>query len=289
MSYLNSQLGAFKSSLASSSTKIANKRTVGAPAASTPSPAPAQAPASIKNDLKRKRVEPTNIVYSQPADTGTGNSTMTQVTYAVEHLRKNKKSLTLQELLLFLSLQHQPDNYKRSLQRIFGRHEKLQFNPEGANGEGTYSFKPIHNIASEHQLLGFLQSQRTAQGLSVKDLKEGWTDVVDCINNLEREGKLLVTRNKKDGQARMVWPNDPSLAIHIDDEFKNIWHKIKLPPADALADELEREGLTPTNKARGVKAKPKVQEKKTKKPRKSGKTTNTHMIGILRDYSHLKK
>ena len=112
---------------------------------------------------------------------------------------------------------------------------------------------------------------------------------MDSINKLEKEGKLLVTRNKKDGQARMVWPDDPSLTIHIDDEFKNIWHKIKLPAADALADELEREGLTPTNKARGVKAKPKVQEKKTKKPRKSGKTTNTHMIGILRDYSHLKK
>ena len=76
--------------------------------------------------------------------------------------------------------------------------------------------------------------------------------------------------------------------MKIDDEFKLIWNKIKLPEPSDLADDLEREGLTPTNKNRGIKAKPKVQEKKTKKPRKSGRTTNTHMTAVLRDYSHMK-
>jgi hypothetical protein len=42
-----------------------------------------------KHDLKRKRPETSTIVYSQPADTGTGQNIMTQVTYAVENL-KNK-------------------------------------------------------------------------------------------------------------------------------------------------------------------------------------------------------
>ena len=100
---------------------------------------------------------------------------------------------------------------------------------------------------------------------------------------------MLVTRNRKDNHAKMVWPNDPSLKFNIDDEFQNIWHKVKLPPPDALADELKREGLTPANKKGSKKAMIKMPEKKTKKPRKGGRTTNTHMAGVLRDYSHLKK
>ena len=123
----------------------------------------------------------------------------------------------------------------------------------------------------------------------MRALRDGWPGAEDAINGLESAGKLLVTRNKKDDHAKMVWPNDPSLRFEMDDEFRGMWHKIRLPEAGAVAEELEREGLTPTNKSRVVRAKAKVAEKKTKKPRKSGKTTNTHMVGVLRDYSHLKK
>ena len=152
-----------------------------------------------------------------------------------------------------------------------------------------FSFRPIHNIRSADGLLRYLQSQPTAQALSVKDLKDGWHGALDAIDNLEKQGRLSVTRHKKDDSARFVWPNDPSLFFPIDQEFRKIWQKIKLPEPAVLADELEREGLTPANKSRSVKMKPVKQEKKTKRARKGGKTTNTHMAGVLRDYSHLKK
>ena len=289
MSYLDNQINAFKSNLTSSSTKLSNKRTAAAPTTSTPSPAPSQASVSAKNDLKRKRPEQANVVYSQPADTGTGKNVMTQITYAVDYLKSKGTPQTLQDLLSYLSLQYREDDYKRTIGTILKNHEKISFDRTGADGVGTFSFRPIHNIRSSSQLLGHLQSQPTAQGLNVRALRDGWPGAEDAINLLETQGKLLVTRNKKDDHAKMVWPNDPSLRFDIDDEFKNMWHKIRLPEAGALAEELEREGLTPTNKSRAVKAKPKVQEKKTKKPRKSGKTTNVHMMGVLRDYSHLKK
>ena len=214
---------------------------------------------------------------------------MTQVTYAVDYLKSKGTPQTLSDLLSYLSLQWREDDYKRTIGKILRSHDKVNFE-RGHNGaEGLFSFRPIHNIRSSEQLLGHLQAQKTAQGLNVRELRDGWPDAEDAINKLEDQCRLLVTRNKKDDHAKMVWPNDPSLAIRIDEEFKNIWNKIRLPEAGALADELEREGLTPTNKARGIKVKNKPAEKKTKKPRKSGKTTNTHMNGILRDYSHLKK
>ncbi len=284
MSYLDNQINGFKANLSSASSKIASKRTAAAPAKSSPSPAPSQAPTSNKQDLKRKRPEQT-VVYSQPADTGTGENVMTKVTYAVAYLKDKDTPQTLENLLLYLSLQWEGEEYKKMIATILITHEKVIYDRKN----GTFSFRPIHNIRSAEQLLRFLQSQPTAQGLKVRELRDGWQAAEDAIDELEAEGKLLVTRNKKDNHPTMVWPNDPSLAFNIDDEFQQIWHKIKLPEAGALADELEKEGLTPANKSRGIKVKPKQVEKKTKKPRKGGKTTNTHMMGVLRDYSHLKK
>ena len=289
MSYLDNQLSAFKSNLTSSSNKISNKRTVAAQSTSSPSHAPSQASVSSKNELKRKRPEPTNVVYSQPQDTGKGTELITQVTYAVEYLKSKGTPQKLSDLLSYLSVQYTNDQWKRNLRRALQTHSRVNYDQFGSGGEGTYSFRPTHNIQSGDQLLGYLQAQPTAQGLNVRELKDGWPDVENTIDALEAQRKLLVIRNKKDDHPKLVWLDDPSLTVHIDDEFKSIWYKIKLPEPGALADELERAGLTPTNKARGAKTKVNVQEKKNKKPRRSGKTTNTHMMSVLRDYSHLKR
>ena len=289
MSYLDNQISAFRSNLTSSSNKLSNKRTAAAPANSTPSPAPSQAPVTVKNDLKRKRVEQTNAVFSQPKDTGTGSHIITQVTYALEKLKEQEAPWKWQRLGEYLSLHGREKEYGQALKTILITHDKVKYEMVDGKDEDLFSFQPIHNIRSADQLLGYLQSQRTAKGLNVKDLKDGWHGALDAIDDLEKQGKLSVTRNKKDDSARFVWPNDPSLFFPIDQEFKTMWQKIKLPEPGALADELEREGLTPANKSRFVKAKPVKQESKTKRTRKGGKTTNTHMAGVLRDYSHLKK
>ncbi|KAL9104179.1 MAG: hypothetical protein Q9163_000831 [Psora crenata] len=286
MSYLDNQLSAFKSSVSSSSAKIANKRTVMVPASRTATPPPSSQGA--RADVKRKRMEQ-NIVYSQPADTGTGKNVMTQITYAIEYLKSKGTPQTLTELLSYLSLQHRENDYKRTIATILMNHDKVEYERKTDGGEGTFRFRPVHNIRSKNALMGHLQSQPTAQGLSVRELRDGWPDAEAAIDELEAEGKLLVTRNKKDNHAKMVWANDPSLSYTIDDEFQSIWQRIKLPEPKALADELEKAGLMPANKSRGVKKVIKQEVKKTKKPRKGGKTTNTHMAGVLRDYSHLKK
>lgn len=289
MTYLDNQMSAFKSNLTSSSKKLSNKRTSAAPVKSTPSPAPSQTSITVNPDLKRKRVEQANTVFSQPKDTGTGSHIITQVTYALEKLKEKDVTWTWQRLGEYLSLHGREKGYAQALKTILIEHDKVKYQKVDGKEKDLFSFRPIHDIRSADELLGYLQSQRTAQALSVKDLKDGWHGALDAIGNLEKQGKLSVTRHKKDDSARFVWPNDPSLFFLIDQEFKTMWHKIKLPEPGALADELEREGLTPANKSRSAKAKPVKQEKKTKRARKGGKTTNTHMAGVLRDYSHLKK
>lgn len=286
MSYLENQICAFKSAVTSSSSKISNKRTTEAATKSSPSLAPSsRTPTSKKQELKRKQTDQSNAVYSQPANTGAGRNIMTQITYAIEHLKTKGIPLRFKELLSYLSLQNENNEHKRIIETILRSHDRVDYEGTGDGREGTYRFRPFYNICSGKQLLGILQSQPTAQGLDVRELRDGWPGVEDAVDKLEAEGKLLVTRNKKDNHARMVWPDDPSLALHIDDEFQAIWQKIKLPEAAALADELEKANLTPANKSRGVRVIRKALEKKTKQPRKGGKVTNRHMpADILRDY-----
>ena len=289
MSYLQNKVQSFNANLGAVAGKISNKRTVAAPARPAPSSTPLQAQDPSKNDLKRKRPDLPEVPYSQPRDTGIGQHIMTQITYAIDYLKTKNKPQSLSDILSFLSMQTREEKYKRDIGTILMRHDKVNYQPGSEGSPALFSFRPAHNIRSPDSLLAYLQAQHTAQGLSVKELRDGWPDAEDAITQLEVEGKLLVTRNKKDNHARMVWPNDPSLHFEIDQEFQNIWHKIRLPEPGALADELEREGLTPANKHRIIKKQTKVQEKPKRKPRSGGKTTNVHMAGILKDYSHLKK
>lgn len=288
MSYLQNQLKNFNASVVESANRLPQQRRVANNHAPSTSTSQAPTPSSAA-DIK-KRHDP-DIVYSQPANTGTGKDIMTQVLFAIEHMKTKDVPLTFEDIISYLSLQQraQDPGYVQALRRILQRHDKIDFDPAGANGKGTYRFQPPHNIRNPEQLLQKLQSQTTAAGMLVKELREGWPNVEEAINKLEKEGKLLVTRNRKDDHAKMVWANDPSLIEHFDDEFKQIWEKIKIPDAQAVKEALEKAGITPTNKNKVVKPRPKMEQKKTKKPRRSGKTTNTHMQGILRDYSHLKR
>ncbi len=285
MSYLKDQISSFQASTANASSKVANKRVAVAPTDSAPSIVSSQP--SVQLDNKRKRIETT--AYSQPADTGTGKNLYTQMVYAVDYIKDKGRPQTLTDIISYLNIHNEPEQYKDNVKRALRKHAKVQYHPKNDGGEGTYTYRSIYNIRTGDKLLAFLQNQKTAQGLEVKKLMDGWPDVDNTIDELEPLGKLLVTRNKKDDHPKWVWLNDPSLDFSVDEEFQLIWHKIKLPEAGALADELEKAGLQPANKSRGVKVEPVKQAKKTKKPRKGGKTTNTHMAGVLRDFSHLKR
>ena len=134
-----------------------------------------------------------------------------------------------------------------------------------------------------------LQGQRTAKGINVKELKDGWPGCLDAIDSLEAEGRILVTRHKKDQSPKMVWANDPSLLHIVDNEFKELWHRIVVPQSTAdLRKSLIEYGLTPTSVVK-TPVPVKQKEKKRKGARRGGKTTNTHMLGVLQDYSHLRR
>ncbi|PSS13002.1 hypothetical protein M430DRAFT_36202 [Amorphotheca resinae ATCC 22711] len=295
-SYLEKQQEAFKSNVISAAPKVSNKRTFAAPATSVPSPAPSTASNTSKpenKDAKRKR-EPQNVVYSQPAATGYGTEAFTQVTYVIEFLKKKDEPKSFRDILEYLSQVHVDEAKKRLIISILKKHDRVRWIPDPQSkawDSGTFMHRPIINVRTKDDLIAYLQNKPDAQGVSVKDLKDGWPDCEEAINELEAEHKILVTRTKKDNHARMVWSNDPSLVHKIDPEFQVMWRQTELPSVDDLVRKLQEAGQKPASEdpSKRVKPPPKPKEKKKKAPRKGGRTTNTHMEHLLKDYSHLKR
>lgn len=150
--------------------------------------------------------------------------------------------------------------------------------------------QPDFVLNSKSDLIILLRRNSPQGGLPVKKLRESWAGVTNAIEELEREGRVLVTRTGKnphsgggggggggagDGQMKMVFLDDigrdrdpldqgqsitlflaalpglsgkdapfsgerltpkhaPSLA-----EFKDLWHSLKTPIGDELAQELQ--------------------------------------------------
>ncbi|KZZ93009.1 transcription initiation factor IIE subunit beta [Ascosphaera apis ARSEF 7405] len=288
MSYLQNQINSFNSNVVAAAKRMPTDRRFAKDKQQAQSSAAASASSATATAASKGRQNDPSA-YSQPLSSSAGTNRMVQVTFAIEYLKTKGVPLTFADISSYLSLEQQgyDEQHLRIVERILQTHPKIKYDPSGADGRGTLSFKPPHNIRTADELLRKLQAQPTGQGMSVAELREGWPGVVAEINRLEKEGKLLVTRNKKEDFPKMVWPNDPSLIIHFDPEFKQIWEKTKIPDPDTVIEELEKAGITPTNKNKVVKAKPQFERKKTKRTRRGGKVTNTHMAGILRDYSHL--
>ncbi|KAK3303478.1 uncharacterized protein B0T15DRAFT_401368 [Chaetomium strumarium] len=245
---------------------------------------------------RRDRDTP-NIVYSQPAATGTGDSVISQMAYAVRWLRDKSEPQTCVDVLGYLSYTNRPENEQEFFVEQMRRNPQIQWIPDPALSEqtwrsGTYVHRPtIPDVRNKTQLLAYLQKKTDASGVSVKDLKDGWPDCEGAINELESEHKLLVVRHKKDGAPRMVWLDDPSLHHEVDPELKLMWSRVEVPSTDTIVQRLVAAQQKPASEDPQVKAAqaPKEVKKKKKAPRRTGKSTNVHMEHLLKDYSHMKR
>lgn len=300
-SFLEKSQQAFKSGASAAAAKVSNKRSFTQKSSSQPVAAPSPAPSNASNaskgdgnNQKRKREVP-ETPYSQPLETSRGLYIVTNVTYAVDWLKTKDVPQTFQDISGYLG--KPPNGHEaKTLAGILRRHERVQFIPDGNSQEwdsGTFKHRPIIPVRKDEELLAYLQNRVDAQGLSVKDLKDGWEDCEAGISRLEAQHKVLVTRTKKDNHARMVWLDDPSLYHAVDPEFQGMWAKVnqELPNEDDLVRKLLEAGQKPASEdpSKRLKAAPKTKEKKKKAPRKGGRMTNTHMQHLLKDYSHTKR
>lgn len=288
---LSGSLAKFKGEIASATTRnIGQSRPPGSSsnsARATPKPsAPTATTATTTADATKR----THDAAFQMSSAGSGSSLMTQVNTAVNYLKgKNPQALAFLDIINYLSLPTEDAKSQTPLiRKALQGNERVEFVPkaQSANGKDSFKYRPTHPVTNAEELKNYLARQSTAQGILVKELKDGWPNCVPAIDALEKENAILVTRQTKDNAPKMVWPNSPSYHVHIDDDFREFWNKTKLPPTETeIRSELEKAGIVPTSQVKEVKKTGRVKERKKPTRRGGMKTTNKHMAGILKDYA----
>jgi transcription initiation factor TFIIE subunit beta len=290
---LNASLNKFRTELSDATSRnIAHSRPSSAAPARTSTPKPGEA-------AKRTHDAAFSAPPAQlPSTNHGGSELLTQVWNAVKYLKdKEMKPVPFDQLIGYLSLPNDAEKNIPLIKRALIQHHRAQYLTKDAspNGKESFRYMPMHAVTNAEELKDYLARQPTAQGIPVRDLKDGWPDCAAYLDALEREGAILVTRNKKDNTPRMVWTDSPTYHIlnatnqqpqKADSDFVDVWSKTKLPGSEMeLRTELEKAGLTPSSQVKEVRKVEAKRKEKRRINRKGGKTTNSHMLGILKDYS----
>lgn len=216
-----------------------------------------------------------------------GQELLTQANHALQYLNSKvpRVERTFDEIVSYLSLQHSDPKQLNMFRTILQKGPlQITYNPRGARGAGTYKYRPKLPIENAEDLKRYFQTQKSSLGVKMEDLKDGWDKCADELDKMEQKHELLIIRDKK-GTIKTVWQNDSTLAQGIAPEFQRAWHTQALPADDQeLREKLEAAGLKPTTAPREMKKATGAKQKK-RRINTRGKTTNSHMVGILKDYS----
>ncbi|KAK5723527.1 hypothetical protein LTR15_005225 [Elasticomyces elasticus] len=270
---LNDSLRAFKSERAETvSRNIHSSR----PAASTPTPR-----------TSTPKPDPLPKPSNHPPING---ELMTYVLYAVDRLRTSyPKPQPSTDLLLNISLPlnlRGPVAEARFKRALSGHHHaQIIAAKSSPNGKESFKYRPLHPVMNGDELRDYLARLDSASGVSVKDLKDGWPDCIPTITLLESRGEILVRRNLKDGTPHRVYPDNPAWHLTTPVDSKNpAEHKIM----EISPDFLSGAGLVPTSAVKEIKGVGGKKKERKRVERRNAKKTNTHMAGVLKDYSKVK-
>lgn len=291
MSYLEKQKAGFSSALASASGRLSVRSAAYAPA----SPA-----SSIGSNAPKKETTPSK--RQTGGDGGGGDESVGTIillmTYVHEYLRAQTDPKTAPDIMKHLEDDgHIRDPSTSMCQKIVDalRSQKVvKFTPDPKLSEqkwdsGTYFYLgKLGGIKDKISLLGHLQGKSTMEPLVYKELKEGWPQCDAALNELEREHKIQIIREKKG--PKHIFIDDPTLHNKVEVEFLRMWQRVPLPSSEDIVKKLIAAGQKPAS-ADPSTIKKMDGSKKVKKrtTRRSAMTTNLHMQHLLKDFSHMKK
>lgn len=293
---LAAQLNSFRKDLSDATTRnVQHSRPASTAPARTSTPKP--------GDGNKRTHDAAFTPASQPAistvtpHTG-GGELLTQVFNSIQYLKeKDLRAVAFDDLIGYLSLPHDSQKQIPLIKQALRGNERAEYIPASLapSGKESFKYRPLHPVSNAEELKTYLMAQPTAQGIAAKELKDGWPDALAELDRLEKEGHVLLSRWKKDSTPRMVWLDSPTYHIlnpktmrpqHVDADFADVWSKTRLPANEMdLRGELEKAGLTPTSAVKEVRRAEMGKKARRKVVRKGGKTTNSHLLGILKDYS----
>jgi transcription initiation factor TFIIE subunit beta len=280
---LAASMAKFKSEMSESASRNASSsRPTGSVPARTSTPQPGN---------KRPR-DSTNATAPPAAAVNINNKAgaeiLSHMVFAVDYLKeKFPVGATLPDIINFLSLPVTLQKHTSYIKRALEAHARIVLIPkhESPTGKEMYRYNPPHPVTNSDEMKAYLARLPDAQGIQVRELKEGWPNCVPELEMLAAKHEVLLIRAKKDNAPKTVYSDSPVFYVHMDDDFVQFWSKCKLPASEAeLRVELEKANLTPTSQVKEVKKGNMGRREKKRPNRRGGKTTNTHMMGILREY-----
>lgn len=284
---LASQLTAFKRSLKRASAALPAQRRIVKPPSDSRNESKKSGPKRNSGDRssQRRKRQRKNILSDSFTDLSSlplaaGSSLSIRLMNASDFIKGSDRPISIKELE-----QHMNVPVDAQLLKCLSNVDRIKYDPMNK----TLEYLSLHNIKTAEDLMKVLENQPTFQGLSVKQLRDGWNGCLPTIAKLEKENKIIVHKTKKENAPRHIWLNFENLKVgnRVDKEFYDMWEKVTVPKGPDLVKTLLSNGMKPTNvdpeSLRNKKDAP-IQRRKQKKPRR-GKITNIHMRGILKDYS----
>ncbi|KAL6949851.1 hypothetical protein ACO0QE_000514 [Hanseniaspora vineae] len=243
-----------------------------------------------------------SLSSSQSGPGLSGTHLSTKLLLATEYIQDRGGPVSIAQIESYLSLKPESPEANNVIQ-LLKNINKIKFDPEAK----TLQYVSIYDIHTAEDLIELLRKQPVFKGISVKELKDGWPKCNEVLDDLEKRGRVLVLRTKKDGTARYVWYNSykmpekirGNIVKNLDEnnprpyqqfiaeDFRSMWEDVKLPSRADIPRKLTDLGLKPASvdPASVIKKGTITRvEVKRRKQRKS-KITNTHMTGMLKDYS----
>ncbi|KAH8918411.1 hypothetical protein BT69DRAFT_1338186 [Atractiella rhizophila] len=236
---------------------------------------------------KKKKPNVNGVVYSQPADTGSGNLVQTRLVYAIQHLKDQNGPIRLQDLAIRSGVDDLLTN--KDLFEAFRNHEKVIYDDRTE----LWRYKPDHHLPTANALLHVLRTTNSQGGQSVKVLKDSNKEVGPMIESLEKQGKVIVIRNPNNGQMKNVFLDEVADKLQqglldlkvdkVDEEFKEVYRSLPLPATVDLAAELAAEGIVSVRPLDGGRKKSGGAKKKGGKDKRYNRRvriTNTHLKNV---------
>ncbi|KAF9941200.1 hypothetical protein BGZ67_005653 [Mortierella alpina] len=240
----------------------------------------------ILHTSKKRKTE----VYSQPQDTGAGKHINSLLLGAINYLKACLFFCLLFRLDRTVDEPQTVEDLKRKgnvdleakpeLFELLKSNEKVSYDTISE----TFVYKPTYHIKNKEDLLTMLEKKKNEGGMEYKELKDSYSKLAESVKELSDEGRILVVRNK-DGMPRVLYWNDVRYNTAMDQDFRDIWHKLRIPDEVDLPKELEKAGLTHMQvfDKKGPGETPK--RKQVRRNRKM-KITNTHMkdLDLTKDF-----
>ncbi|CAH1708632.1 transcription initiation factor IIE subunit beta [Aphis gossypii] len=168
--------------------------------------------------------------------------------------------------------------------------EALPGNPKiERTSDGKYMFKPPYKLKDRKALLKLLKQQdlKGLGGIMMDDIQESLPNCEKALKHLQNEILYVCRPGDK---KKVMFYNDKSATIEINEEFKKMWRSIAVENMDdeKIEEHLEKQGIS-SMQDNGIKKVNHVKRKKpvTKKRLSKRPRDNEHLASVLEDYDTL--